>query len=103
MPSRRRFILGIGAGVVGVGTLGAGWVFRAKLAALRRGYSLRGLPDVAPRAGKAFPAAAGKSRVVQVQHARALTPAGHADPRVIEEVTRANRETHAWVKRQAGV
>jgi uncharacterized protein (DUF362 family) len=84
MPTRRRFILGIGAGAVGLGTLGAGWVFRAKLAALRRGYSWKGLPDVAPRAGKALPAAAGKSRVVEVAGPRVLTPAGHADPRELQ-------------------
>jgi uncharacterized protein (DUF362 family) len=84
MASRRRFIVGIGAGVVGLGTLGAGWVFRHKLAAFRRGQSLQGLPDVAARPGKALPAAAGKSRVVQVQHARVLTPAGHPDPREVQ-------------------
>jgi len=84
MPSRRRFIVGIGAGVVGLGAVGAGYVFRSKLAALRLGYSVKGLPDVAARVGKAFPAAAGKSRVVQVQHARALTAAGHPDGREVQ-------------------
>jgi uncharacterized protein (DUF362 family) len=84
MASRRRFILGVGAGIVGLGALGAGYVFRNKLAALRRGYSVKGLPDVAARAGRPLPAAAGKSRVVQVQHARVLTPAGHADPREVQ-------------------
>jgi hypothetical protein len=84
MPSRRRFIVGVGAGVVGIGALGAGYVFRNKLAAWRRGYRIQGLPDVAARVGKALPAAAGKSRVVQVQHARALTAAGHPDPREVQ-------------------
>ncbi|MBI5477372.1 MAG: DUF362 domain-containing protein [Deltaproteobacteria bacterium] len=84
MPSRRHFILGVGAGVVGIGALGAGYVFRGKLAALRRGCSVRGLPDVAARAGKGLPAAAGKSRVVQVQHARVLTAAGRPDPRAVQ-------------------
>jgi uncharacterized protein (DUF362 family) len=84
MPSRRRFILGVGAGVVGIGALGAGWVFRSKLAALRRGYATRGLPDVAARPGKPLPAAAGKSRVVQVSGARVLGPAGHPDPREVQ-------------------
>jgi uncharacterized protein (DUF362 family) len=84
MPSRRRFIVGVGAGIVGVGALGAGHVFRGKLAALRRGHAVRGLPDVAARAGTAFPAAAGKSRVVQVHCARALTAAGRPDARGLE-------------------
>jgi uncharacterized protein (DUF362 family) len=84
MPSRRRFIAGIGAGVAGIGGCGAGYLFRSKLAALRRGYLVKGLPDVTARAGRALPAATGKSRVVQVHDARALTAAGHPDAREVQ-------------------
>jgi len=86
MASRRRFILGLGAGIVAVGAGGAGYVFREKLTALRRGYSVKGLPDVAPRPGKPFPAAAEKSRVIQVHGARALGPTGNADPRELQSM-----------------
>lgn len=86
MATRRRFLLGVGAGLVAVGAGGAGYVFRHKLAALRRGYSVKGLPDVAPRAGKPFPAAAEKSRVLEVHGARVLGPSGHADPREVQSM-----------------
>jgi len=84
VPSRRRFIVGVGAGAVGIGAFGAGYLFRSKLGALRRGYVVKGLPDVTARPGKALPAAAGKSRVVEVQDARALTAAGHPDAREVQ-------------------
>jgi uncharacterized protein (DUF362 family) len=84
MPTRRKFLIGAGVGLVGLA--GAGYLARAKLDALRRGLSVRALPDVPARPGKPLPAAPGRSRIVQVHHGRALGERERPDGRAVQEM-----------------
>ncbi|HEY3358907.1 MAG TPA: DUF362 domain-containing protein [Polyangia bacterium] len=85
MATRRTFLIGAGVGLFAAAG-GGGFLFRTKLGALRRGVRVHGLPDVAARPGKPLPAAAGKSRIVQVHHGRVLTDRGQPEPRAVQEL-----------------
>jgi uncharacterized protein (DUF362 family) len=84
MPTRRTFLIGAGAGLLAAA--GGGFLYRAKLDALRRGRRVAGLPEMPARPGTPLPAAAGKSRIVQINHPRALTDRGQPEGRAVQEM-----------------
>jgi hypothetical protein len=82
MPTRRTFLIGAGVGLVAVAG-GGGIYFRTRLGAIRRGMRVSGLPEVAARPGQPLPAPAGRSRVVEVHHAGALTERERPEARAV--------------------